>query len=117
MRTLTLLLLTTTAAAAAPPPGADLDSPLHHWFDRQYSVNGQWCCNVSDGHFIADSEWKAGEHGFQVRIGNVWRDVPPEALRDPTRGGPNPTGRAIVWYTPGATGDYTIYCFAPGTMF
>jgi hypothetical protein len=42
-------------------------------------------------------------------------DIPADALRDPN-GGPNPTGKAIVWYLKTDYGVH-IFCFAPGTQW
>ena len=103
-------------ARAAPPPTADPTGPLHTWFERQYAVNGAWCCNVSDGHMLADEDWRPQGDHYQVRIGGLWYLVPDSALRDP-RGGPNPTGAAVIWYTMGALSGVRIYCFAPGTLY
>lgn len=103
---------------AAPPPGTDMDGPLHHWFDTQHSVTGAWCCRVSDGHVLADKDWRQAWGRYEVHVEGRWVPVPPDALRDP-HGGPNPTNSAIVWYLVG--GDeaggaswVNIFCFAPG---
>ena len=102
-------------AKGAPPPGTDLNSALHAWFDRQHNVKGGWCCRLSDGHILADDEWRATGNGYQVKIDGDWFDITPNALRDPV-GGPNPTGHAIVWYLKHSGFGVSIYCFAPGTM-
>lgn len=99
-------------AAAKPPPGIDLNSPLHHWFHAQHSITGAWCCDISDGHILDDSQWRTHGGVYQVKIGNGWVNVPDKARRDPA-GGPNPTGHAIVWYNVTPWG-IEIYCFAPG---
>jgi hypothetical protein len=107
-----ICLLWSDLACAAPPPGADLDSPLHEWFETQHSVAGAWCCDVADGFILADTDWhQAGDH-YEVRIDGQWHPIPPDALRDP-HGGPNPTGAAIVWYRESGT-DVRIFCFTPG---
>lgn len=97
-------------ASAAPPPGAD--PALHAWFERQHSVHGLWCCDVSDGHILGEDEWRMTGGAYQVLISGQWHDVPMEAMRDPL-GGPNPTGHAIAWYTVNSYGVH-IFCFAPG---
>ena len=56
--------------------------------------------------------WTKTANGYQVNILGGWKNVPPGAIRNP-RGGPNPTGHAIVWYLDYG-GDLVIYCFAPG---
>jgi hypothetical protein len=105
-----IAILMLSNVLAAPPPGAD---PVRHaWFERQHSVSGAWCCNIADGHLLGDSDWKLVGDDYVVRIVGVWHKVPPSALRDP-RGGPNPTGRAIVWYSPWS-GGVVIWCFSPG---
>ena len=95
-------------ASAAPPPGAD--PALHAWFERQHSVAGAWCCDLSDGAVLAPEDWRASGTGYQARVNGEWRDIPPHALRDPA-GGPNPTGSAVLWQRGGM-----IFCFAPGAM-
>jgi hypothetical protein len=106
------LPLLASPCVAAPPPDADLDGPLRAWFEHQHSVSGEWCCKVADGHILAETDWRVvGDH-YEVRINNIWLDVPATALRDPI-GTPNPTGHAVVWWT--QAGDQTvILCFAPG---
>lgn len=96
----------------AAPAGADLNGPVHAWFEAQHSISGAWCCNLSDGHLLEDTDWRQDGKGYQVHIEGEWLAIPDTALRDP-RGGPNPTGKAIVWYTTGVYGTH-IYCFAPG---
>ena len=105
-------------ALAALPPDADPTSPLHNWFEHQFSVQGTWCCDVSDGHVLNDDEWRATADGFEVRIAGVWQPIPNDTLRDP-KGGPNPTGRAVIWFTKpnDRSPVYHIYCFAPGTLY
>jgi hypothetical protein len=105
------------AAYGAPPPGTDFDSPTHEWFEGQFSVNRDWCCNVSDGHILADNEWRQDTDHYSVRIKGVWYPIEAASLRDPA-GGPNPTGSAIAWYNVDVeTGAVKIYCFAPGVEY
>jgi hypothetical protein len=106
----TIAALAFPSAFAAPPPNAD--PRLHAWFERQHSIAGAWCCNISDGHLLGDTDWKTVGSGYAVRIKGVWYAVPASAIRDPG-GGPNPTGRAIVWYNEW-TGGVKIWCFSPG---
>jgi hypothetical protein len=110
-----ILLLFAVPAYAAPPPDVHPASPRHAWFENQYSVSGAWCCNVSDGHILDDTEWRQGAAGYEVRINKAWKPVPSDAMRDP-KGGPNETGKAVVWYTSGLDGP-RIYCFCPGTLY
>jgi hypothetical protein len=110
---LVVFLLFALQCSAAPPPGADLDGPLHTWFEHQHSVTGAWCCKVADGHILAGSDWRSSGGHYEVWINRKWLMVPATSLRDPL-GGPNPTGHAVVWWT--QAGDETvILCFAPGT--
>lgn len=97
---------------AAPPP--DANPELHGWFDRQYSVKGTYCCDVSDGHILDEEDWRSVGTGYEVRINGKWLAIPPDAIRDSKRGGANPTGHAIVWYRIDVTGTVTIFCFAEG---
>jgi hypothetical protein len=108
---LSFLLLFLGTAYAAPPPNPD--PVLHAWFDNQYSLAGGWCCRIADGHILSDEEWRSGARGYEVFIGGEWRTVEPETMRNTVRGGPNPTGHAIVWHDAG----FRIWCFAPGTEY
>jgi hypothetical protein len=109
-------------ATAEPPPGINPDSPLHKWFERQHSIRGGWCCVEADGHILADTEWRqqpaAGsqqDSHYEVQIQGSWYPIPQDTIRD-TIGGPNPTGKAIVWYTI-VNDSPIIYCFAPGVQY
>jgi hypothetical protein len=106
-------------ALAAPPPGTDLSSPTHKWFEMQYNTQGELCCDVSDGHMIDERDVRMTEGAYEVRIDGEWYPVGPSAMRDAVRGGPNPTGHPIVWYTRTFTRlpGLVISCFAPGTLF
>jgi hypothetical protein len=108
-RHLLLFLLLMPPAAAAPPP--DADPTLHTWFERQRSARGVLCCSIADGHILSDEEWRTNGAFYEVYIQGEWHRIQPAQLRDPA-GGPNPTGRAIVWYT--VRDRLIIYCFAPG---
>lgn len=105
-----VLALLAGVARAEPPPGTDLDGPLHAWFERQHNVNGGWCCDLGDGEILPDDAWRITTNGYEVMLGGAWHDIPPHALRD-TAGGPNPTGKAILWHR-----GELIFCFAPGTL-
>jgi len=108
-------LLIATPCFAAPPPDAGLDVPLHSWFEHQHSLTGDWCCNVADGHLLAETEWRPSGDHYEVWIDHAWHAVPATALRDPL-GGPNPTGHAIVWWSKVGT-EIVIHCFGPGSGF
>jgi hypothetical protein len=109
------LIMSASVAFAAPPPGTDLSSPLHYWFERQHSVIGAWCCDLSDGHILSDDDWRSNGKNYEVHINGTWYTVQDSALRDPS-GGPNPTGKAIAWYTV-VDGMVHLYCFAPGVEY
>jgi hypothetical protein len=102
-------------ALAAPPPGIDPDSPIARWFQSQHQLtSGMSCCGLGDGHTLDDDEWRASMSGsYEVRIDGTWYPVPDEAKPDPA-GGPNPTGKAVVWYSMFG-GRPVIFCFKPGT--
>ena len=96
-----------TAASAA--------TALHLWFENQHSVAGKWCCDVADGYLLDTENWRSSGSAYEVRIFKRWFLVPAAALRD-TEGGPNLTGKAIVWYVVSEAG-LQIECFAPGTEY
>jgi hypothetical protein len=108
----------TSVALALPPPGTDLNSPVHFWFEKQYNLRGERCCDVSDGHILEDKDVRTRAGGYEVQIEGKWYPIRPEVMRDPVRGGANPTGHPIVWYTRTITikPGLVISCFAPGTL-
>jgi len=115
-----LSLFVPISSYADPPPGTDLTSPLHDWFERQHSIAGAWCCDLSDGHILEDEDWRitstsGNASGYEIHTAGRWVGVPTTAIRD-TNGGPNPTGKAIAWYRLDPEYGIRIYCFAPGTM-
>src|SRR5690348_12379793 len=89
-------ILVVPQCLSAPPPEADLNGPLHGWFEHQHSIIGNWCCKLADGYILNDADWRTAGGNYEVRIGRAWYRVPPTSVRDPA-GGPNPTGRAVVW--------------------
>lgn len=115
----TLAATATASALAAPPPGTDLGSATHKWFEKQHNVRGELCCDVSDGHILDEKDVRMKDGAYEVRIDGVWFRVGPSEMRDAVRGGPNPTGHPIVWYTRTITPlpGWVISCFAPGTLF
>ena len=96
-------------------PSTQVDPEMHAWFEAQHSVSGVWCCDISDGHMLADSEWRVAGDKYEARIDGRWIAILPGQLRDP-KGGFNPTGQAVVWYMSGEWG-VRIYCFAPGQFY
>lgn len=89
---LTATFMAATARAAPPP---DADPALAPWFrSLQQPRTGISCCSVVDCRRV-DSRL-AGDH-YEVLIDGVWKPVPPETVLDRSD---NPTGRAVVCYTP-----------------
>jgi hypothetical protein len=91
------------AAHARPPE--DADPALSPWFEglRQPGT-GVSCCSISDCR-PTDSR-VVGDH-YEALVGGAWRPVPPDRVLPRMD---NPTGRAVVCWTP-----YTgIMCFIRG---
>jgi hypothetical protein len=105
-RALTLcgpLLLLSNFAFARPPPNADMS--LAPWFQglRQPGT-GMSCCSIAD---CRQTEFRiAGSH-YEALIEGQWRPVPPATILPRTD---NPTGHAVVCYTP----SLGIMCFIKG---
>jgi hypothetical protein len=99
------------------PPGTWQETALSEWFDHQRNIINGDCCHNADGHIIDDNDWRSNNGIYEVRIDGEWYKIPPEFLRDAERGGPNPTGHAIAWYTYDSArrGGLRFWCFAPGT--
>jgi|SRR6185312_2482535 hypothetical protein len=97
------LLATALPAAAAPPP--DADATLAPWF-RGLKVpgTGTSCCSIADCR-AAESRI-VGDH-YEVQIEGKWLPVPPDLILPKND---NPTGRAVVCWTPTAG----ILCFVRG---
>jgi hypothetical protein len=90
-------------AEANPPPDADMS--LAPWFQSlKQPGTGMSCCSMADCR-PADFRIQGGQ--YQAMIGGAWRPVPPEVV---LRREDNPTGRAIVCYTP----YFGIMCFIKG---
>ena len=102
-RTIGILLAISLPALAAPPP--DADPSMAPWF-RALRVpgTGTSCCSIADCR-PADSRVVEGH--YEVLINGKWLPVPQDLiLRDKE----NPTGRAVVCWTPSAG----IMCFVRG---
>lgn len=85
---------------AAPP--ADADMSLAPWFNSlRMPGSGISCCSIADCR-RTDARWQ--DDHYEVLIEGAWRAVPPAAVVERAD---NPTGRAVVCYTP-ARG---IMCF------
>jgi hypothetical protein len=117
MKRLLLIMSFTIGGAgfAAPPPGANPNSEIYKWFDRQENVVQGSCCGEGDGHILNDDEWRAKGDGYEVEIKDQWFATRPEMALRRSLEDPNPTGHAVVWYTIRER-EVAIYCFAPGWM-
>ena len=97
------MLLLVHPARPAPPDNAD--PALAPWFN---SLRSPWtnalCCSIADCR-PTDSRIN-GDH-YEAFVGGQWRSVPPDAVLRRTD---NPTGRAVVCWTPSAG----IMCFVRG---
>jgi len=83
------------------------NSPYREWYSKQTNGRGEICCDESDAAAVYDAYIKNGK--WYVPIDGIHHAIEPYQLLD----GPNPTGRAVVWYD--GWGDIAeIYCFAPG---
>lgn len=91
------------AAQARPPPDADMS--LAPWFQslRQPGTNMS-CCSMAD---CRQTDFRIQDGHYQAMVDGEWRVVPPEVMLQRMD---NPTGRAIVCYTP----YHGIMCFIRG---
>ncbi len=107
-------------AHARPPAGVDPASPMAVWFNSKTNTVGRSCCGLGDGEILEDNDVRVvGDH-YEVRLVGKWRVVPHPGADTSPAGGPNPTGKSVVWWAPCPaceTSDVIIYCFAPGTMY
>ena len=138
MRTIDALRLPFALIAALHVSGANAnntngaydDSPYMAWFAEQYDQHGGWCCNLADGHRY-DGNYTMNPDGtvtLPVTLDGIPYNIVIEAFKvlDGTtsvvggavRGGPNPTGHAVVWSSSEQlTIDASnIYCFSPGNL-
>lgn len=90
-------------ASANPPPGADMS--LAPWFQglRQPGT-GMSCCSISD---CRQTDFRTNGSHYEAMIDGRWLAIPPDKILDRTD---NPTGRAVVCYTP----TLGIMCFIRG---
>lgn len=99
---LAALLLLIGPARAAPP--ADADPALTPWFnDLRQPWTNALCCSMADCR--PTNSRLSGVH-YEVLIQGEWRTVPDDRVL--TRND-NPTGRAVVCWTPTAG----VLCFVP----
>jgi hypothetical protein len=80
------------------------------WFSAQYNHNGEWCCDVSDGHEF-DGNYVVNANGsVTIETDDGDRTLPAYMVLS----GPNPTGHAVWWFTESPIVGHHDYCFAPG---
>jgi hypothetical protein len=97
-------MLAAAHAAALPPPNAD--PALAPWFrDLRQPGTGMSCCSIAD---CRPTDYRTTGDQYEVLIGDRWLAVPPDKILDRRD---NPTGRAIVCWTP----QRGIMCFIRGT--
>jgi len=105
-----VLFCSSGSAAGAPPPNAD--PALGPWFRSLTTPGGMSCCAEYDGHVLGDGDWRINGDHYEVRIAQVWRVVPSEAVLNRVD---NPTGGAVAFYAPTADADPSvptkIFCF------
>lgn len=88
-----VLLLVIHFARAAPPEGAD--QRLAPWFNSlRQPGTGVSCCSIADCRPV---DYRFTSKGYEVFVGEQWRPVPQEKI---LQGYDNPTGRAVVCWTP-----------------
>jgi len=97
------LLMLSTATFAHPPPNADMS--LAPWFQglRQPGT-GMSCCSIAD---CRQTDFRVAGAHYEALIEGEWRPVPPATILERTD---NPTGHAVVCYTP----TLGIMCFIRG---
>ena len=102
MKRLLLVAALLLAPAAAAQPPADADPTLAPWYrSLQQPGTAVSCCSISDCR-ATDFRIRAGL--YEALIGREWLAVPPDKILQRTD---NPTGRAVVCWTP----QRGIMCF------
>lgn len=90
-------------AQAHPPKNADMS--LAPWFQSLRQPNtGISCCSIAD---CRRTDFRIQGNHYQALVDGEWKTVPQNAILDRSD---NPTGRAVVCYTPYAG----IMCFIKG---
>src|SRR4051812_16262061 len=84
-------------AAPIPADAHDPDGTWNWWLMLQKNVRGNSCCNGSDALLLSDDDWRIRGQRYQVHIANRWLDIEDWQLLKPVQ--PNPTGKAIIWYS------------------
>jgi hypothetical protein len=96
-------LMLASSADARPPQNADMS--LAPWFQSLLQPKtGMSCCSMAD---CRQTDFRiAGSH-YEALVEGEWREVPRDTVLEQTD---NPTGRAVVCYTP----TRGIMCFIRG---
>lgn len=112
MRLALLLLCVATPALAHDPA-----SPNGQWFARQHNVLMQSCCGAGDAYLLDDNQWRIKGTDYEVQIDGRWYGIGRTQMLRSSLEDPNPTGKAVVWYSFDSTmpGSTHIWCFTPGT--
>jgi len=92
-------VLAAPATRAQPPENAD--PALAPWFQSLQAPNGSSCCSMADCRI---TEYRTSASGYEAWVEDRWMTVPPDRVLEHRE---NPTGRAVVCYTPGMG----ILCF------
>lgn len=97
------VVLLASFAQARPPPNADMT--LAPWFEglRQPGT-GMSCCSIAD---CRQTDFRINGSHYEALVEGEWREVPPDKILERMD---NPTGRAVVCYTP----SRGIMCFIRG---
>lgn len=97
-------LISLSGSAVARPP-ANTDLRYEPWFESlRQPGTGMSCCSIAD---CRPTEFRIQGSHYQALVKGKWEDVPPSVVLRRTN---NPTGRAIVCYTP----YRGIMCFVRG---
>ncbi|MBV9248293.1 MAG: hypothetical protein JO227_03465 [Acetobacteraceae bacterium] len=103
LRICALLGLWVSTASARPPPNADLS--LAPWFQSlRQPRTGESCCSIAD---CRQTDFRVQDGHYEALIEGEWRAIPPEVILQRMD---NPTGRAVVCYTP----YRGVMCFIKG---
>jgi hypothetical protein len=88
---------------AAPPENAD--PSLSPWYNSlRQPGTGALCCSIAD---CRPTEYRITRDHYEALVEGIWRDVPPDRV---VKREDNPTGRAVVCWTPTAG----VLCFIKG---
>lgn len=97
------LAMLTASAQSRPPKDADMS--LAPWFHSlRQPGTGMSCCSVAD---CRRTDFRIKGNRYEAMVAGKWQAVPPNTVLDRTD---NPTGQAIVCYTP----YLGIMCFIKG---